>query len=109
MKKQHRTLIVMVVAVATAALGSYGVYRAVLQMPVREGEVASTQVGVAAQSLSMGTRVAANHLRLVAWPSRNPVEGAFADPKQLIDRGVIVRIGENEPITMSKVAGPESR
>ena len=68
MKKQHRTLIVMLVAVMTAALGSYGVYRAVLQMPVREVEVASVQVVVAAQPLTMGTRLDANHLGW--WPGR---------------------------------------
>jgi pilus assembly protein CpaB len=108
MKKQHRTLIVMAVAVATAALGSYGVYSAVLRMPVREVEVGSVQVVVAAQPLQMGTRLHPNHLRVVAWPSRNPVAGAFADPKQLVDRGVIQPIGENEPITTSKVASLEA-
>ena len=108
MKKQHRTLIVMVVAVVTAALGSFGIYRAVLQMPVREVEVASVDVVVAAQPITMGTRLHQNHLRVVRWPSRNPVPGAFADPKQLIDRGVIQPIGENEPITTSKVASLEA-
>jgi pilus assembly protein CpaB len=108
MKKQHRTLIVMLVAVVTAALGSYGIYRAVLQMPVREIEVASVQVVVAAQPLAMGTRLHPNHLRLVAWPSRNPVAGAFSDIKELVDRGVISPIGENEPITTSKVASLEA-
>jgi pilus assembly protein CpaB len=108
MKKQHRTLIVMLVAVVTAALGSYGIYRAVLQMPVREVEVASVQIVVAAQPLAMGTRLQANNLRLVAWPSRNPVAGAFTDIKDLVDRGVISPIGENEPITTSKVASLEA-
>ena len=108
MKKQHRTLIVMLVAVGTAAIGSYGIYRAVLQMPVREVEVASMQVVVAAQPLAMGTRLHENHLRLVAWPSRNPVAGSFADVKELVDRGVISPIAENEPITMSKVASLEA-
>jgi pilus assembly protein CpaB len=108
MKKQQRTLIVMCVAVVTAAIGSYGIYRAVLQMPVREVEVASVPVVVAAQPLAMGTRLHANHLRVVAWPSRNPVAGAFADPKALVDRGVISPVAENEPITMSKVASLEA-
>ena len=108
MKKQHRTLIVMAVAVVTAAIGSYGVYRAVLSMPVREVEVASVNVVVAAQPLAMGTRLHANHLRVVAWPSRNQVTGAFTDPKELVDRGVISPIGENEPITKSKVASLEA-
>jgi pilus assembly protein CpaB len=98
----------MCVAVVTAAIGSYGIYRAVLQMPVREVEVASVPVVVAAQPLAMGTRLHANHLRVVAWPSRNPVAGAFADPKALVDRGVISPVAENEPITMSKVASLEA-
>ena len=108
MNKQYRTLIVMLVAVATAALGSFGVYRAVLRMPVREVEVASMQVVVAAQPLTMGTRLDPNQLRVVSWPSRNPVAGSFSDPKELVNRGVIVPIAENEPITMTKVASLEA-
>jgi pilus assembly protein CpaB len=77
-------------------------------MPVREVEVASMQVVVAAQSLPMGTRLHPNHLRLVAWPSRNPVAGSFGDVKELVDRGVISPIAENEPITVTKVASLEA-
>ena len=106
MKRQHRTLIVLAVAVATAALASFGVYRAVQQIPVREVEVASMHVVVAAQALPVGTRLDQNQLRVVAWPARNPVNGSFSDPKTLVDRGVITPIGENEPITESKVASP---
>jgi len=108
MKKQHRTLIVMLVAVVTAAVGSFGVYSAVQQMPVREVEVANVQVVVAAHALPMGTRLTQNHLRVVAWPSRNPVAGSFSDPKELQDRGVIAPILENEPITVTRVASREA-
>jgi pilus assembly protein CpaB len=66
------------------------------------------QVVVAAQTITMGTRLHENHLRLVDWPSRNPVPGAFSDPQKLIDRGVIVPIAENEPITANKVASLEA-
>jgi pilus assembly protein CpaB len=108
MKKQYRTLIVVLVAVATAGLASYGVYRAIERMPVREVEVANIQVVVAAQPLGMGTRLTAAHLRVVAWPSRNPVEGAFSDPQELVDRGVITAIAENEPVTLTKIASLEA-
>lgn len=108
MKRQHRTLIVMVVAVLTAGLASYGVYRAVQRIPVREVEVASMQVVVATQPLPVGTRLHSGHLRVVAWPSRNPVKGSFAEGTPLIDRGVIAAIGENEPITESKIAALEA-
>jgi len=108
MKKQHRTLIVVFVAILTASVASFGVYRGIKALGVREVEVAHTQVVVAAQSITMGTRLHENHLRVVDWPSRNQVQGAFADPKKLVDRGVIVPIAENEPITESKIASLEA-
>ena len=104
MNRQYRTLIVMVVAVLTAGLASFGVYLAIQRMPVREVEVASMQVVVASQPLPVGTRIHEGHLRVVAWPSRNPVKGSFTEGKALIDRGVIAAIGENEPVTETKVA-----
>jgi pilus assembly protein CpaB len=94
--------------VVTAALGSYGIYRAVLQMPARVTEIPSVPVVVAAQPLTMGTRLHVNHLRVVEWPAKTPVAGAFSDPKQLVDRGVINPIMENEPITANKVASLEA-
>jgi pilus assembly protein CpaB len=108
MKKQHRTLIVVFVAVLTASLASVAMYQAIQRLGVREVEVAHTQVVVAAQTITMGTRLHENHLRLVDWPSRNPVRGAFSDPQKLIDRGVIVPIAENEPITENKIASLEA-
>ncbi len=108
MKRQYRTLIVMGVAVATAGLASLGMYRVIQRIPVREVEVASMHVVVAAQALPVGTRLDRKHLRVVAWPARNPVSGAFTDPEKLVDRGVIATIAENEPITETKVASAEA-
>jgi pilus assembly protein CpaB len=108
MKKEHRTLIVVMVAVLTAGLASFGVYRTVQALPVREVEVANMQVVVAAQALPVGIRITEKDLRVVAWPSRNPVKGSFTDPKKLVDRGVISSIGENEPVTETKVASLEA-
>ena len=45
MKKQHRTLIVMVVAVLTASVASFAMYRAIQRLGVREVEVAHTAGG----------------------------------------------------------------
>ena len=106
--KQQRTLIVLVVAVIAAGVAAYGVYAAVQSMPVREVEVGSIPVVVASEPIPVGTRLTTDQLRVAAWPAKNPVPGAFSDPKQAVDRGVISTIAENEPITAFKVAGPES-
>jgi pilus assembly protein CpaB len=106
--KQYRTLIVLLVAVAAAGVAAYGVYSTVQRMPVREIEVGSIPVVVAAEAIPVGTRLTSDHLRVARWPARNPVPGAFTDPQQAIDRGVIAPLAENEPVTAFKVAGPES-
>ncbi len=106
--KKNRTLIVMSIALLMAGIAAYGVYRAIQELPVREVEVASVEVVVASQTLPVGTRLTTDHLRVVPWPERNPVAGAVSDPSEIVDRGVIVTILENEPVTSTKIAGPES-
>ncbi len=105
--KKNRTLIVMSIATLMASIAAYGVYRAIQQLPVREVEVASVEVVVASRTLPVGTRLTSDHLRVAPWPARNPVPGAVSDPSEIIDRGVIVTILENEPVTSTKIAGPE--
>src|SRR5262245_64796222 len=100
--KQYRTLIVVAVAVLTAGVATFGMYQAVLRMPVREVEVASTPVVVAKDYIPVGTRLTSDHLKVVAWPRRTPVPGAFSDPKALVDRGVVQTIGPSEPVTATK-------
>ncbi len=106
--KKNRMLIVMTIATLMAGIAAIGVYQAIQQLPVREVEVASVEIVVASQRLPVGTRLTTDHLRVVPWPERNPVAGAVSDPSELVDRGVIVTIAENEPVTTMKVAGPEA-
>lgn len=106
--KQQRTLVVLAVAVVTAGLATFGVYRAIQNVPVREVEVGTVPVVVAAQNVPVGTMLTARHLRVVAWPERNQVPGAFSDPARVVDRGVIATIAENEPITVRNVADPSA-
>jgi len=75
---------------------------------VREVEVGSIPVVVAAEQIPVGTRLTMEQVRVARWPARNPVPGAFSDPKEVVDRGVIATLAENEPVTAYKVAGPES-
>jgi pilus assembly protein CpaB len=106
--KQHRTLIVLAVAVATAGVAAFGVYQAIQRMPARQVEMATVPVVVATRGLALGTRLTTDDLKVVAWPATTPVTGAVADPATLIDRGVIAPIAQNEPVTTTRVAGPEA-
>ena len=104
MNRNTRTLVVISFATVTAAVGSFGVYAAVRSVPVREVEVAHTFVAVAAHNLPTGTRITERDVKLIAWPARNPVPGAFSEVKPILDRGLVAAVGENEPFTDTKLA-----
>ena len=108
MNRQYRTVIVMTVAVLTAALASFGVYVAIQRMPVRQVQVGTVKVVVAAEPLSVGNPVRREQLKVVDWPEKSQVDGAFADLNDVIDRGVIETVGTNEPVTTRKVASKEA-
>jgi len=68
--KQHRTLIVMTVAVATAGLAALGVYQAIQKMPLRKVEMQTVPVVVATRALPLGTRLTNDDVKVVAWPAK---------------------------------------
>lgn len=108
MNRDTRTIIVLLVAVITAGVASYGVYSAVERMPVREVEVAHSFVVTATRAMPTGTRVTASDVKLVAWPDSAPVPGAFSKIEDVIDRGLVVTVQQNEPLTDGKVAPKEA-
>ena len=108
MNRSTRTLVVVGVATVTAAVASYGVYAAVKSIPVREVEVAHRYVAVAARNLPNGVRVTEKDVKLVAWPSRNPVPGSFEKVEAVVNRGLIAPALENEPLTEGKLAPLEA-
>ena len=104
MNRTTRTVVVMAVATLIAGIASLGVYAAIKSIPVREVEVAHTFVAVAAHNLPTGSRITEKDVKLVAWPARNPVSGAFSEVKPILDRGLVAAVGENEPFTETKLA-----
>jgi pilus assembly protein CpaB len=112
MNRRNRTLIVVAVAVILASLASFGVYRAIQRIPVREVEVATRHVVVAnpgkAPMLPVGTLLTREQVAIVAWPAASPVPGSFSSVDEVVGRGLIAQVMQNEPITESKLAPRES-
>jgi pilus assembly protein CpaB len=104
MNRRNRTLIVLLVAVGMASVATFFVYRAISRIPVRQVEVASLYVAVAADDIPMGTRLSKEHIKLVGWPSSSPVQGSFASPEAIVGRGLIQAVHANEPLTEIKLA-----
>jgi pilus assembly protein CpaB len=108
MNRQTRTLIVLLVALGAASAASWGVYRAISRIPVREVEIATAHAVVAASSLPMGTLLTRENVKLVAWPAQTPLAGGFDSLDAVVDRGLIAPVSENEPLTESKLAPREA-
>jgi pilus assembly protein CpaB len=108
MNRRNRTLVVLLIAVVIASAATFVVYRAISRIPVQQVEVASMYVAVAADRLPMGTRLAKENIKLVGWPSANPVEGSFSSPEALVGRGLVQGVLANEPLTESKLAPVEA-
>jgi pilus assembly protein CpaB len=108
MNRRNRHILIVGIAVATACLASFGVYRAVTRIPVREVEVARSFVVVATRSLPPGVRLGANDVRLAAWPSGSPVPESFSRVDAVVNRALLASVVENEPLVQGKVARLEA-
>ena len=63
-----------------------------------------TTVVVAAKKLTLGTRLAPEHLAVVHWPKASVLEGSFFDPEDLLGRGVVVPMSAREPVLEGRLA-----
>jgi pilus assembly protein CpaB len=108
MDRNKRTAVVVGVAVILAAIASLGMYRIVSRMPAKTVEVKTVDVVVAQHPLALGTRITADHVKVVQWPANAPVANSFSKVEDVLNRGVISTLEENEPLTNSKLAALEA-
>ena len=109
MDRSKRTAVVVGVAVVLAAVASLGMYRIVSRMPAAQAaEMKTVGVVVAQHPLKLGTRITADHVKLVQWPASAPVANSFSKLEDVLNRGLISAVDENEPLTQSKLAALEA-
>src|SRR4051794_40524753 len=108
MNRTTRTIVVVGVAVVVAGMASFGVLRAIQQMPVREVEVRSRFQVVAAHDMPTGSVITKDYVKLVPWPASSPVDKGFTTIESVLNRGLIASVVTNEPLTEAKVAPLEA-
>jgi pilus assembly protein CpaB len=108
MSRHTRTFVVVAIAVVLASVASFGVYRAISRIPVREVPVAHYSAVVANRDLPLGALVTKEDVKLVPWPSSDPLPGGFENVEKVVNRGVIVPVLMNEPLSESKLAPVEA-
>jgi pilus assembly protein CpaB len=101
---RKRVYTVFFVAAFVGAIFAFSTYRYVQAIPARTIAVATTPVVVAAGNLNLGAALRAEDLRKVDWPSQAVPAGVFTSTEELVGRGLIQGVSQNEPILPAKLA-----
>ncbi len=104
---RNRLILGLAAAIVVAFVLSTFVYRRLQQASVST-PVVMQHIVVAAVPLQLGTRLDTNNLRLIPWPSGEPVAGMFTRIEDCVNRALITPVAENELIIESKLAPKEA-
>ncbi len=99
-----RLFLVLVLALTAGGGLAYGTYNYLQNVPVKTVSIPTRPVVVAAADLDLGTELRRDDLRLVQWPANAAPQGAFADASEVVGRGLIMPVIQNEPILPMKLA-----
>jgi pilus assembly protein CpaB len=99
-----RIFLVLVLALTAGGAFAFGTYRYIQQAPPAGEGIATKPVIVAAVNLQLGAELRPEDLRIVAWPANAVPAAAFGSADQVVGRGLIQSVVENEPILPSKLA-----
>jgi pilus assembly protein CpaB len=106
MNRRTRTLIVMAVALVCAAVASLAVYyavRQIVQLNERD-RPKQVDVAVAARPVSMGICLGEDDVKIVQWPATTKIDGVHPRKEDVLGRGLVASVVENEPLTDRKLA-----
>src|SRR4051812_5494456 len=99
----RRYTFVFYVAVAIAAIATFGVYR-VLENTKASSRIATRSLVVAARNLAEGSSIDRSSLSVREWPVATVPAGAFASADSLIGRVTRVAVFEGEPFVPGRLA-----
>jgi pilus assembly protein CpaB len=103
-----RAFIVFVLAITAGGALAFGTYNYVQRQPAPVAAVRTQPVVVAAADLDIGAELKPGDLKVVDWPQGSAPEGVFTKPDELVGRGVILPIVQNEVVLPAKLASKEA-
>jgi pilus assembly protein CpaB len=103
-----RVFIVLALAVTAGGVFAFGTYNYVQKLPKGVANMPTRPVVIAASDLDVGVEIAAEDVRVIAWPADSVPPQSISDPKEVIGRGIITPVVQNEPIIPSKLSSKEA-
>jgi len=102
-----RVFIVLVIALSAGGVFAYATYNFV-QQPAPAASMKTQSVVVAAADLQLGKELKPEDVRMIQFPEGSVPMGTFTSPDDIMGRGVISPIVQNEPILSAKLASKEA-
>jgi pilus assembly protein CpaB len=100
-----RVFVVLALALTAGAVLAFGTYNYIQKTPVQAAAaVATTPVVVAATDLDLGATLTKDDVRVIQWPNSALPQGVIKDPNEVVDRGLVLPVLQNEPILPLKLA-----
>jgi len=104
-----RVFMVFVLAVTAGGALAFGTYNFMQRGPAtRTVSIPTRQVVVAAADLDIGAELRREDIRIIDWPANAVPAGAISDPKDVIGRGIVLPVIQNEPILPLKLSSKEA-
>ena len=103
-----RITLVLLLALAAGGGLAFGTYRYMQNVPVKTVSMPTKPVVVAATDLELGALIKADDLHIVEWPASSVPNGAFSTPDEIVGRGLVMPVIQNEPILPMKLAGKDA-
>jgi pilus assembly protein CpaB len=103
-----RVFIVLLLAVTVGGGLAYATYSYIQNVPVKTVSIPTQPVIVAASDLNLGTELRPEDVKTVQWPATAVPQGAFGAPADVVGRGLIMPVIQNEPILPMKLASKEA-
>ena len=99
-----RVFMVFVLAITAGGALAFGTYNYVQHLPTRTVSIPTRPVLVAAQDLDIGAELTREDIRIIDWPANAVPATALSDPKDVLGRGIVLPLIQNEPILPMKLA-----
>jgi pilus assembly protein CpaB len=99
-----RVFIIFVLAISAGGALAYGTYNYLQNVPTKTVTMPTQTVVVASADLQIGAELSGEDLKAIEWPASAVPAGAFNKTADVIGRGLIVPLVQNEPILEPKLA-----
>jgi pilus assembly protein CpaB len=103
-----RVFIVLALAVTAGGVFAFGTYNYVQKLPKGVSTMPTRPVVVAGTDLDVGDEISADNVKVIAWPEGSVPPQAISDPKEILGRGVVSPVIQNEPIVVTKLSSKEA-